>query len=125
MVYELYITSNKYMRRFEGNYNEKLLSAIIAEAVALSDKYENNNHIWQALTNMGVKDQSERTQIFKKVIGEVNKKIEENKSKSDISDEERKEYEQIKDDMMMEDAAEHERRLMSDKGYDAPLDDDE
>ncbi len=125
MVYELYLTSNKYMRRFETNYSERLLSAVIAEAVALSDEYEGNHHVWQALTNMGVRDQEERTKIFKKVIKQVEQKVKEKKKELKISEEERKEYEEIKEDIIMEGAIEHEKRLMSDKGYDAPLDDDE
>ncbi len=64
-----------------------LLDKLVREAMALRHRYEADACIWQALTNLGVKNQGERTQLFKQVKTQLATRESEGKKQRKVFDE--------------------------------------
>jgi hypothetical protein len=83
-----------------------LLDKLVREATALRHRYEADACIWQALTNLGVKNQGERTRLFKQVKTQLAKRETEGRKQQKMFEQELAEVEKAE---MMRDAYRHEK----------------
>ncbi len=72
---------------YAPNPEASLLDKLVREATALRYRYEADACIWQALTNLGVRNQGERTQLFKKVKLQLAKRVSEGREQRKDFDE--------------------------------------
>ena len=92
---------------------ERLVNALVDEAEGLRSTYEGDHHIYQALTNKGIREQSERMKYFRIIKKELARrtKIKEEKRAAETQKKAREaeDLKEFRQKEMLEQAAEAEK----------------